>query len=162
MRSDFFHQGKFYQGESIDAEPLREVLSSWAYIKDLAKLQEGANQKLRVKISEMATALEEDDYEICFEFITTSKLTDSAEYDLEVFRKELAESETLQATLNVIDNKTLKFRYDEALNKNRPYINHEFKLEDNKYVELSKLDDDESEYYKKAIKSYFYIIKEIF
>ena len=31
----------------------------------------------------------------------------------------------------------------------------------NKYVELSKLDDDESEYYKKAIKSYFYILKEI-
>ena len=49
-------QGKFYQGETIDAEPLREVLSSWTYIKDLAKLQEGANQRLRIKISEMATA----------------------------------------------------------------------------------------------------------
>ena len=31
----------------------------------------------------------------------------------------------------------------------------------NKYVELSKLDDDESEYYKKAINSNFYILKEI-
>ncbi len=43
----------------------------------------------------------------------------------------------LQANLNVIDNDTLKFKYDEALNKNRPYINHEFVLEDGKYMELT-------------------------
>ena len=28
-------QGKFYSGGTIDAEPLREVLSSWRYLKDL-------------------------------------------------------------------------------------------------------------------------------
>ena len=43
----------------------------------------------------------------------------------------------LQANLNVIDNDTLKFKYDEALNKNRPYINHEFVLENGKYMELA-------------------------
>lgn len=84
----------------------------------------------------MANAIE-DDYEICFELITTSGLTESAKADLSAFQRELAESEVLQANLNVIDNDTLKFKYDEALNKNRPYINHEFVLEDGKYMELT-------------------------
>lgn len=129
-------QGKFYSGASVDAEPLREVLSSWIQVKDLAHLQDGANHKLQVKINEMSEALD-DDYEVCFELITTSKLTDSAMDDLVAFQKELAESDTLQANLVVVDNETLKFKYDEALNKNRPYINHEFQLEDGKYMELT-------------------------
>lgn len=128
-------QGKFYSGDTVDAEPLREVLSSWIQIKDLQHLQEGANHKLQVKIAELATALE-DDYEICFELITTSQLTESANADLETFQKELAESESLQANLVLVDNETLKAKYEEALNKNRPYINHEFILEDGKYMEL--------------------------
>ncbi|MFZ2531112.1 MAG: AIPR family protein [Streptococcus suis] len=128
-------QGKFYSGDSVDATPLREVLSSWIQVKDLIHLQEGANHKLQVKINEMANAIE-DDYEICFELITTSELTESAKADLSAFQRELAESEVLQANLNVIDNDTLKFKYDEALNKNRPYINHEFVLENGKYMEL--------------------------
>ena len=129
-------QGKFYGGDTVNAEPLREVLSSWVQIKDLSRLQDEANNKLQIKISEMAAALEED-YEICFELITTATLTDSAKADLEAFRKELAESETLQANLVVVDSETLQFKYDEALNKNRPYINYEFSLEDGKYIELA-------------------------
>lgn len=129
-------QGKFYGGDSVDAEPLREVLASWIQIKDLAHLQDGANNKLQIKISEMAHALE-DDYEICFELITTSTLTDAAKRDLEAFQRELAESETLSANLVVVDNETLRFKYDEALNRNRPYINHEFQLESGKYMELT-------------------------
>ena len=129
-------QGKFYSGDSVDSAPLREVLSSWVQVKDLIHLQDGANQKLQVKINEMANSIE-DDYEICFELITTSGLTESAKADLSAFQRELAESEVLQANLNVIDNDTLKFKYDEALNKNRPYINHEFVLEDGKYMELT-------------------------
>jgi len=84
----------------------------------------------------MAAALE-DDYEICFELITTSVLSDSAKADLEVFQKELAESDSLQANIVVVDNETLKFKYEEALNINRPYINHEFVLESGKYMELN-------------------------
>lgn len=132
----FIIQGKFYGGDSVDAEPLREVLSSWIQIKNLAHLQDGANDRLQVKISEMATALE-DDYEICFELIMTSTLTGSAKKDLEAFQRELAESDTLSANLIVVDNETLKFKYDEALNRNRPYINHEFQLEAGKYMELA-------------------------
>ena len=129
-------QGKFYSGDTVNAEPLREVLSSWVQIKDLSYLQEGANQRLQIKISEISSAIE-DNYEICFELITTATLTDSAKNDLEAFQKELAESETLQANLVVIDNETLQFKYDEALNMNRPYINHEFLLENGKYLELT-------------------------
>ena len=129
-------QGKFYGGDTVDAEPLREVLSSWIQIQDLAHLQEGANHNLQVKISEMATALE-DDYEVCFELITTSALTDSAKRDLEVFQKKLSDNETLSANLVVVDNETLRFKYNEALNRNRPYINHEFTLEEGKYMELT-------------------------
>lgn len=129
-------QGKFYSGETVDSEPLREVLSSWIQIKDLAKLQDSANQKLKVKINEMATALD-DEYEICFELITTAGLTASAEKDLEAFQKELAESDSLSANLVLVDNETLKFKYDEALNRNRPYINHEFKIDPAKCMELT-------------------------
>lgn len=128
-------QGKFYGGDTVDAEPLREVLSSWIQIQDLAHLQEGANHNLQVKISEMATALE-DDYEVCFELITTSALTDSAKRDLEIFQKKLSDNESLSANLVVVDNETLRFKYNEALNRNRPYINHEFNLEEGKYMEL--------------------------
>lgn len=131
----FIIQGKFYGGDTIDAEPLREVLSSWIQIQDLARLQDGANQKLKIKVNEIATALE-DDYEVCFELITTSALTNSAQHDLEIFQRELADDETFAANLVVVDNETLKFKYDEALNRNRPYINHEFQLEEGKYMEL--------------------------
>ena len=119
----------------MDAEPLREVTSSWIQIKNLAKLQEAANEKLQAKISEIATALE-DDYEVCFELITTSGLTDSAKSDLAAFQAELAESETLSATLVLVDNEMLQARYDEALNRNRPYINYEFSIEQGKYMEM--------------------------
>ena len=79
-------QGKFYSGDTVDATPLREVLASWVEIKNLSKLQEDANEKLRVKINELATALEED-YEVVFELITTAGLTESAKADLETFKQ---------------------------------------------------------------------------
>ena len=129
-------QGKFYGGDTVGAEPLREVLSSWIQIQNLAHLQDGANHNLQVKISEIATALE-DDYEVCFELIMTSTLTDSAKHDLEVFQKNLSDNEAISANLILVDNETLKFKYDEALNRNRPYINHEFNLEVGKYMELT-------------------------
>lgn len=103
-------QGKFYGGETVNAEPLREVLSAWVQIKDLQHLQEGANQKLQMKINEISHALE-DDYEVCFELITTSVLSDSAKADLEAFQKVLAESETLQANLVVVDNEVYDLRW---------------------------------------------------
>lgn len=128
-------QGKFYSGDTVNAEPLREVLSSWIQIKDLQKLQENANEKLKIKINEISTALE-DDYEICFELIITSELTDSAKNDLATFQKEISEDTAFSANLVLVDNEALKFKYDEALNKSRPYINHEFNIDTSKCMEI--------------------------
>ena len=128
-------QGKFHEKENIDSKPLREVLSSWIQIQNLEELQHNANEKLKVKITEMASALE-DDYSICFELITTSELTDSAKNDLEIFQKTISENDKFNANLIVVDNETLQTRYNEALNMNRPYINHNFSVESNKYMEM--------------------------
>lgn len=128
-------QGKFIASEYIDAEPVREVLASWVLVQDLDKLQDSANSKLKVKINEISVALE-DDYEICFELITTSKLSDQAQADADTFSKKLADSDELNANFIVIDNEMLKFKYDEALNKTNNYINFTFQLEEGKYIEL--------------------------
>lgn len=127
-------QGKFYQG-TIDSEPLREVLASWIQIQDLAKLQDAANDKLKEKISEIAQAIE-DDYEICFELVTTAELTDSAKADLATFQNKLSENDTLSANLLFVAGDDIQARYDEALNKNRPYINYEFTLEPGKFMDM--------------------------
>ena len=67
-------QGKFIGQGSVDAEPLREVLSSWVQLKDIVRLQDNCNERLKKKLSEVALALE-DDYDIVFELITTGSLT---------------------------------------------------------------------------------------
>ncbi len=54
-------------------------------MRDLVRLQEVANGKLKRKLSEVSRALE-DDYEIAFELITTSYLTNSAKLDLATFQ----------------------------------------------------------------------------
>lgn len=128
-------QGKFMSGEYIDAEPVREVLSSWILVQDLNRLQDAANLKLKVKINEISAALD-DDYEICFELITTAKLTDQAQMDADAFSKKLSDSEEMNANFVVVDNEMLKFKYDEALNKTNNYINFTFQLESGKYLEL--------------------------
>lgn len=128
-------QGKYLSGESVNAEPVREVLSSWILIQDLDALQESANSKLKVKINEISKALE-DDYEICFELITTSMLTPQALSDVEIFTKKIAENEELNANIVIVDNETLKVKYDEALNKTNSYINHTFNIENGKHIEL--------------------------
>ena len=128
-------QGKYYSGESVDAEPVREVLSSWMQIKDLDKLQEEANNKLKIKISDISSALQ-DDYEIIFELITTSTLTPAAAKDFEVFNNRLSEDENLSASMVLVDKDGLAFRYDEALNRTRPYINYDFAIEPGKYMEI--------------------------
>jgi hypothetical protein len=129
-------QGKFIQGGVVDAEPLREVLSSWVQIKDLARLQNVANAKLQRKLSELAAALDEG-YEVSFELIATGKLTESAEDDLETFQKELAkqgESDDFDATIHVIDNDELRRRYDYAIESDNPSINYKLSLVGSKFM----------------------------
>lgn len=123
-------QGKFIQSGTVDAEPLREVLSSWIQIKDLARLQNVANPKLASKLPELAAALEED-YEISFELITTGTLTEAAQHDLLAFQEELAklsENEAFDATIHVIDADELKRRYDYAIETDNPSINYKLPL----------------------------------
>lgn len=129
-------QGKFIQNETVDAEPLREVLSSWLQIKNLANLQNIANQRLARKLVELATALEED-YEVSFELITTGTLTDAAQHDLRTFQRELAtisSDEAFDATISVIDSHELKRRYDYALEADNPSINYTLSLDGVKHM----------------------------
>lgn len=129
-------QGKFIENGSVDAEPLREVLSSWIQIKDLARLQNVANTKLKAKLSELANALD-DDYEISFELITTGMLTAAAQTDLQTFQEELAklsENESFGATINVIDAEELKRRYDYAIEADNPSINYKLDLSGSKHM----------------------------
>ena len=129
-------QGKFIQSGTVDSEPLREVLSSWIQIKDLARLQNVANRKLARKLPELAAALE-DDYEISFELITTGELTEAAQNDLKTFQEELAklsENEAFDATIHVIDADELKRRYDYAIESDNPSINYTLKLSGVRYL----------------------------
>jgi AIPR protein len=129
-------QGKFIQGGVVDAEPLREVLSSWIQIKDLTRLQNVANAKLQRKLSELAAALDED-YEVSFELITTGTLTDAAQDDLESFQKQLAvmgEKDDFDATIHVIDNDELRRRYEYAIESDNPNINYKLSLKGSKFM----------------------------
>lgn len=129
-------QGKFIKGDTVDAEPLREVLSSWIQIKDLARLQNIANAKLQRKLSELAAALDED-YEVSFELITTSYLTEAATNDLRAFQQELvklSENENFDASIHAIDNDELQQRYDYAIQSDNPSLNYTLKLTGSKYM----------------------------
>lgn len=125
-------QGKFIGESTVDAQPLREVLSSWVQLRDPVKLQEGANESLRCRLTDISTALEED-YAIVFELITTASLTEGAKSELKIFQEQIAQDEKLSATLNLVDNDELKRRYDLALEREVPLINFSFTLESGKY-----------------------------
>jgi hypothetical protein len=129
-------QGKFYSGKTVDAEPLREVLAAWLQLRDLERLQSVSNQKLQRKLAEIAKA-RDDDYEVCFELVTTSTLTDAAKHDLETFQKELtkiSENENWDATVSLVDEDELTKRYELAAEKDNPSINYSLPLLDCKYL----------------------------
>lgn len=131
-------QGKFIGSSSIDAEPLREVLSSWVQLKDLVRLQRVGNQKLKRKLSEVSLAFE-DDYEVVFELITTGVLTSSAKNDLDTFQQQLlklSDNDNFNASITVIDNEELKRRYDLVLEKDNPNINHTVDLSSSQQMEI--------------------------
>jgi hypothetical protein len=131
----FVIQGKFIGSENVDAEPLREVLSSWIQLKDLVRLQEVGNTKLKRRLSEVATALD-DDYDVSFELITTSSLTDSAKKDLASFQEQLANSEDFASTIHLVDQDELRRRYDMALEKDNPSIRHTVHLETDRFLKM--------------------------
>lgn len=126
----FVLQGKFIGESAVDAEPLREVLSAWVQMRDLVRLQEVGNNKLKQKLAEVARALE-DEYEVCFELITTAGLTESASNDLATFQHQLAElsaKDELPATLVLVNEDEIRRRYDIALERENPSLSHALDL----------------------------------
>lgn len=129
----FVIQGKFINGHTVDAEPLREVLASWVQLKDIVRLQETGNQKLKQRLPEVATALE-DEYGVSFELITTGTLSKEANEDLARFQQELADAEDFPAELHIVDSNELKRRYDMVLEQEHPLLSHKLHLESGKYM----------------------------
>jgi hypothetical protein len=128
-------QGKFVGSEQINAEPIREVLASWVQLKNMIRLQETGNPKLRQRLSDAANALE-DEYDIVFELVTTSNLTQPAKEDLATFQQELAQSDDFAASLFLIDSEELERRYDLALERENPLLKHSIHLENGKYAKM--------------------------
>lgn len=129
-------QGKFIGSDKVDAEPLREVLSAWVQLKDPARLQEVGNAKLKRKLADISRAME-DEYELCFELITTSSLAPSAQNDLATFQKQLAdlsEKDDIASQLNLVDADELRRRYDLALERDNPIVKHTFTLGAGKFM----------------------------
>lgn len=127
-------QGKYYTGGTINAEPIREVISAWSKFNDLEKLQNDANPKLKTKISEISTALEDDSYCVVFELITTSTFTEEANKDIEAFQTKLAEYDEFNAQFSVIDKQSIEDRYNAVLELTNPSLNHTIFLEQGKYL----------------------------
>jgi hypothetical protein len=122
----FVIQGKFIGPSAVDAEPLREVLSSWVQMRDLIRLQEVGNHRLKRKLSEVALAIE-DEYEVCFELITTGELTSAAQKDLATFQEQLAElsaRDDFPAALMLVHEDEIRRRYDIALERENPSLSH--------------------------------------
>jgi hypothetical protein len=131
-------QGKFVLGV-IDAEPLREVLSSWVQLKDLVRLNSVGNVKLQSKLVEVAKAFE-DEYKVSFELITTARLSESATSDLETFQRQLmqiSENEDFDATITLVDCDELERRYDFSLVTDNPQINCTIDLSESQSMPMS-------------------------
>ncbi|MCL2590534.1 MAG: AIPR family protein [Betaproteobacteria bacterium] len=131
-------QGKYLSGSVVDAEPLREVLSSWVQLKDLVRLQSVGNEKLQSKLSEVAAAFE-DEYKVSFELITTARLSDAATADLETFQRQLmqmSEDEDFDATIALVDCDELERRYEFALVTDNPQINYTIDLSESKSMPM--------------------------
>lgn len=128
-------QGKFIGVNNVDGEPLREVLSSWIQLKNIVKLQEIGNQKLKLRLADVTAALE-DDYEVNFELITTGELTPSAKDDVTVFQEQVTADEDFPATIHIVDKEELKARYDAALERQKPVISYNFDLENGKCLTM--------------------------
>ena len=128
-------QGKFLTTGSVDHEPLHEVLAAWTHIKNLPALQEGANQKLKVKLEAISEALQ-DDYEVVFELLTTGSLTESAKNDLAAFQETIAECEHPVSSLTLVDSDMIQARWNEALAVSLPRLKHDITLEPGKFLSL--------------------------
>ena len=139
MQTVYILQGKYLSGGVVDAEPLREVLSSWVQLKNLVRLQSVGNEKLQSKLYEVAKAFE-DEYKVSFELITTAYLSEAAIGDLETFQRQLmqmSEDEDFDATITLVDCDELERRYEFALVTDNPQINYTIDLSESKFMPMT-------------------------
>lgn len=130
-------QGKFYTGASVDATPVREVISAHSQLTgDFATLQANANAKLKVKLGEISSALETDDYSVVYELITTSTFSSDAQKDIEAFATKLSEEDNpkFEASFVAIDGNDVRDNYYRAMEQDNPSINHTVTLSKDKYM----------------------------
>lgn len=123
-------QGKFYTGQSVDATPVREMISVWSQFNNLAEMQENANGKLKIKLSEIANALQDDSYSICFMLITTSMFSDDAQKDITQFQAKLSEEENPEFDYEfvAVDKQSVADNYIKVLEQTNPVLNYTMPL----------------------------------
>lgn len=123
-------QSKFHTGASIDAAPVREMISVWSQFGDLSKMQENANGKLKIKLAEIANALEEDTYSICFLLITTSQFSEDAQKDIAAFQSRLTEEDdsNVDYEFTAVDGQGVSDNYSRALEQSNPVLNYKMPL----------------------------------
>ena len=138
-------QGKFYnQSGKVDPGPFMDIIGAWLNIKDLRHIQATANEKLSAKVKEISSALD-DDYEVCFELITTAAFSKSVLRDIESFMHTMASENNMNSNIvrrdnnintNIVlvDSVILEIRYKDAFDIKRPGIDHTFNLEGNRYI----------------------------
>lgn len=130
-------QGKFYTGTSIDATPVREIVSAHSQLTgDFATLQNNANPKLKIKLGEISTALETDDYSVVYELITTSTFSPDAQKDIDAFIAKLSEEDNpkFDASFVAVDVNDVCDNYYRAMEQDNPSLNHTIKLDKDKYL----------------------------
>ncbi len=128
-------QGKFIGEGQVNAEPLREVLSAWVRLQDLAALQKDCNDRLKKKIEAIRVGLD-DDYRVDFELLTTGTLTDAAQADLMAFSDKFSEFDGFTASLHLIDTAALETRLAEAEARVLPSIKHTINLDPGKTLSM--------------------------
>lgn len=121
-------QGKFIGERTVDAEPLREVVSAWLRLQDLGALQKDCNDRLKKKIEAIRVGLD-DDYRVDFELLTTGTLTDAAQKDFSAFADQFAEFEAFPASLHLVDTGVLETRLAEAEARILPSLKHTLNID---------------------------------
>ena len=130
-------QSKFYTGPTVGSEPVREMQSVWLQLSDLKNMQANANGKLKIKLAEIANALEEDSYSVCLMLITTSSFSDEAQKDIAFLHKEISDKEDdskYDFEFVAVDGEGVAENYSRAVEQSNPILSYTMPLQQGKYM----------------------------
>lgn len=130
-------QSKFYTGPSVGSEPVREMQSVWLQLSDLKNMQANVNGKLKIKLAEIANALEEDSYSVCLMLITTSSFSEEAQKDIAFLHKEISDKEDdskYDFEFVAVDGGGVAENYSRAVEQSNPTLTYTMPLEQGKYM----------------------------